>query len=419
MTRTFFTTAIIFLSSFALNAQNLDLYKSIVKELGSEEYQGRGYAYDGVIKAGNYLAGQFEAAGVDEVSLQPFKIDINTFPGNMELSVDGHSLKAGEEFVTREFCPGVKGTYKLYYIDTTDYNSAKIFEDLARPENKDAFVVCDFMFSYRHRDDFQRLQTNGMCQNKGILFTWDAPMKFYKANGERVNDKPVIWVHPDFPKNGKNVTVNIENKFFEGYESNNVIAKINGKSHDSCYVFIAHYDHMGNLGRDVYYPGVNDNASGTAGIITFAEYYSQNRPQYDMYFIAFAGEEAGLRGSIYFVEHPTFDISKIKYLFNLDMIGDNNPVQYCEVSEQGMSGFHKMEKIAADHKYFEKLELGELAANSDHWPFAEKGVPCILFENEGGDNFIYYHTIFDTFDRAVFSTYISVFKLITEYIEGD
>ena len=171
------------------------------------------------------------------------------------------------------------------------------------------------------------------------------------------------------------------------------------------------------MGRKLYFPGVNDNASGTAALITLAQYYVQHKPKFDIYFIAFSGEEANLRGSTYFVEHPKIPLDRICYLFNLDMIGDNNPIQYCEVSESGMGGFAKMEQLNSQNHYFKALNRGELDGNSDHWPFAEKGVPCILFENESGDNFPFYHTKHDDWHHAYFDTYEAIFKLIRDYIE--
>ena len=75
---------LVFVSS-ALAAQDLDHYKSIVKELSSAKYQGRGYARDGANKAGIYLQKEFIKAGADEVSLQPFTLDINTFPKKMKI----------------------------------------------------------------------------------------------------------------------------------------------------------------------------------------------------------------------------------------------------------------------------------------------------------------------------------------------
>ena len=327
------------------NAQNPVLYKKVIKDLSSSRFQGRGYAKNGVIKAGKYIEKQFMKAGADEVVLQPFTIDINTFPGKAEMSIDGKKLIPGDDFVMREYSPGIEGEFKLYFIDTLNYNSEKIFLDLAKPENKDALVVCDFWFTYKHSGDFRKLQSAEGAPNAGLIFTWDTPMKFYKAYGEKVVDKPVIWVMSELMDGAKKIQINVENKFLPQYETSNVIARVNGERHDSCYVFTAHYDHLGNFGRRLYFPGANDNASGVAAIITLAEYYAQHKPEFDMVFVAFSGEEANLRGSNFYAEHPSVALESIKYRFNIDMIGDNNPVQYCEVSKPGMSLFEYMKAI--------------------------------------------------------------------------
>ena len=399
-----------------LSAQDLAHYKKIVKELSSAKYQGRGYAEDGANKAGRWIAKEFARAGADEVVCQPFTLDINTFPGKMEMSIDGKKMVPGVDFTLREFNPSIKGEYNLYYIDTLNYDADKIFADLASPEYEGAMVVCDFMFSYKHLADFKRLQSKE-CSNVGLIYTWEEPLKFYKAYGEVVREKPIIWVKPDFPTDAKRVKVNMENKFLEDYECFNVIAKVEGKRHDSCYVFTAHYDHLGKLGKKTYYPGAHDNASGTAAIITLAAHYAEHMPEYDMYFIAFSGEDANLRGSVWYAEHPLVALSEIKYLFNLDMIADNNPNQYCEVSDEGMAGYERMEQINAEKGYFKALDRSELADNSDHYPFAERHVPCIFFMNEDGDAFKYYHTVYDTWENAIFTNYEPTVKLIMDYIE--
>ena len=401
----------------SLQAQDLTHYKQVVKELTSEKYQGRGYAKGGANKAGKYLKNEYKKAGADEVICQPFTININTFPGNMELSVDGRALTPGVDFSMREYSPGVHGTYKLYYVDTNNFDAERMFADLAKPEYKDCFVVCDFFFSYKNYQVFQKVWGGNSCTNAGIIQTWEPLLKFYKAYGEKVFGKPVIWATSDFPKDAQSITVNIENKFLKDYKLFNVIAKVEGKWHDSCYVFTAHYDHLGNLGKEVYYAGANDNASGTAAIVTLAAYYAQNRPEYDMYFISFSGEDANLRGSEYYVEHPVVPLAQIKYLFNIDMIGDNNPVQYCEVSDEGLRGYDLMETINKEKRYFKGLNRGELAGNSDHYPFALRHVPCILFENEEGDAFKYYHTTFDTYENFLIDAYEPIFKLVKEFVE--
>ncbi len=77
------------LLSLPLPAQDLRYFKKVVKELSSARYQGRGYARGGANKAGKYLAREYRKAGVDEVTLQPFTIDINTFCGAMAMQADG------------------------------------------------------------------------------------------------------------------------------------------------------------------------------------------------------------------------------------------------------------------------------------------------------------------------------------------
>ena len=400
-----------------LQAQDLTHYKRVVKEISSAKYQGRGYAKGGANKAGKFLEKEYKKAGVDEVTLQPFTIDINTFSGKMEMQADGKKLIPGVDFSMREYSPGVHGTFPVYHVDTLNFDAERMFADLQKPEYTNCLVECEFWFTYRHRKEFSKLQKAGECSNAGLIYTWPSPIKFFKAYGERVVDKPIIWVTPEAIEGVKTVKVDVDNQFLKDYEIFNVIAKVEGERHDSCYVFTAHYDHLGNLGKKVFYAGANDNASGTATLVTLAAYYAKHRPPYDMYFLSFSGEDANLRGSEFFANNPIVPLSQIRYLFNIDMIGDNNPVQYCEVSNEGMRGYQLFEQINNERQYFKALNRGELAANSDHYPFATRHVPCIFLENEEGDAFKYYHTIFDNWQHAVFDSYEPVFQLVRDFIE--
>ena len=419
---------IILLAVFAMqvSAQDMAQYKRVIKELASAKYQGRGYAKGGANKAGKFLQKEYQKAGVDEVTLQPFKLDINTFSGKMEMEVmfnvqcsmfNGKKLQPGVDFSMREYSPGVHGEFPVYHVDTLNYDADRMFADLAKPEYANALVACEFWFTYRHSKDFQRLQKAGECNNAGLIYTWPAPIKFFKAYGHRVVDKPIIWVTPEAIKDVQRVRLNVDNQFLKDYECFNVIAKVEGQRHDSCYVFTAHYDHLGNLGKKVFYAGANDNASGTACIVTLADYYAKHKPQYDMYFLSFSGEDANLRGSEFFANNPIVPLSQIKYLFNIDMIGDNSPVQYCEASEEGMRGYQLFEQINNEKHYFTNLHRGDLAANSDHYPYATRHVPCIFLENEKGDAFQYYHTIYDTYETVKFDSYEPVFRLVRDFIE--
>ena len=192
-------------------AQDLPRFKKMVRQLSSARYQGRGYARDGVRKAGKYIAREFEKSGADEVTLQPFTLDINTFCGKMEMWADGRKLAPGFDFSMREYSPGVHGEFPVYHVDTLNFDAEKMFADLARPEYANCLVSCEFWFTYRHREAFAKLQKAGACTNAGLLYEWTSPIKFYKAYGEKVVDKPIIWVTPEAIAGVKSDKVNVDN----------------------------------------------------------------------------------------------------------------------------------------------------------------------------------------------------------------
>ena len=90
----------------------------------------------------------------------------------------------------------------------------------------------------------------------------------------------------------------------------------------------AHYDHLGRGGEEgrgerkneVYY-GADDNASGVAGMLELARLFSTHRPRRTIVFIAFGGEEEGLLGSNFYVNHPVVPLAQTVAMINMDMIG--------------------------------------------------------------------------------------------------
>jgi Zn-dependent M28 family amino/carboxypeptidase len=92
----------------------------------------------------------------------------------------------------------------------------------------------------------------------------------------------------------------------------------------------AHYDHLGRGGEGSLAPrsgeihhGADDNASGTAGLIELARIFSAQQPKLKrtVIFIAFGGEEEGLLGSSYYVDHPVAPLANTVAMINMDMIG--------------------------------------------------------------------------------------------------
>jgi hypothetical protein len=117
----------------------------------------------------------------------------------------------------------------------------------------------------------------------------------------------------------------------ETISARDVVAYLDNKA-DYTVIIGAHFDHLG-MGMDhnsldanpegKIHNGADDNASGTAGVLELARYFSQNnlKEKFNFLFICFSGEELGLYGSKKFCENPTVDFSKVNYMINMDMIG--------------------------------------------------------------------------------------------------
>ena len=90
----------------------------------------------------------------------------------------------------------------------------------------------------------------------------------------------------------------------------------------------AHYDHLGRGGEgslaaregDIHH-GADDNASGVAGLIELARMFSSHKLRRTIVFIAFSGEEEGLIGSSFYVNHPVVQLANTVAMINMDMIG--------------------------------------------------------------------------------------------------
>lgn len=140
----------------------------------------------------------------------------------------------------------------------------------------------------------------------------------------------------------------------------------------------AHLDHVGSQAGLVF-PGANDNASGSAGVIEIAKAFVADKvkPKRSIIFVLFASEEQGLNGSKHFVENLKVPKEKIVAMFNLDCIGYGDSIQV----GNGKSA-PQLWQIAKefDEKNF-KLMVSDTwsGGGADATPFHEKGIPSLYF----------------------------------------
>ena len=182
-------------------------------------------------------------------------------------------------------------------------------------------------------------------------------------------------------------------------------------------MFTAHYDHLGAIGQEHYFPGANDNASGTATVMDLARYFAkkENQPKYSIAFMLFTGEEAGLLGSFYYAENPYFPLENIKLVVNLDMVGSGSKGITLVNSSKHTAVYEKFVAINDGSQYLPEIRKRGPSANSDHHPFDEKGVPAIFIYSMGKET-PYYHNHLDNATDFPFTKYNELFQLLVKVV---
>lgn len=166
----------------------------------------------------------------------------------------------------------------------------------------------------------------------------------------------------------------------------------------------AHYDSRNPSrcdGANNPQPGANDNASGCAGVIELARVYERIPTDRSMLFMCFSGEEQGLVGSRRYVEslQSSGDITKVKLMLNMDMIGyDNNNLQNARIESNVANQALINQLLAAGNLYSPELNfITSTNANSgsDHFYFLQAGVPTAVTWENGASSYPQYHQIGD------------------------
>jgi len=208
--------------------------------------------------------------------------------------------------------------------------------------------------------------------------------------------------------------VNIENKFLKNFKADNVCGIVKGTVKPDSMIFItAHYDHLGGMGKDTYFPGANDNASGVSLLLNLAHYYAKHPQPYTIAFICFAGEEAGLIGSKYFTDHPLVPLKNIRFLINTDLAGTGEEGITVVNATEFPKEFAMMNAVNDENKLLVKINPRGKAANSDHYFFTEKGVPSFFFYTLGGIKA--YHDVFDKAETLPMNEHEDLFKLLIKF----
>lgn len=375
---------------------------------------GRGYVNNGDKIAAEFIKKEFSNYNLrsfNGIYFQEFPISINTFPDTVEVLVDDIQLEPGKDFVYFSSSPGVSGTFELFWLLLDSTGILKPVGDFGMIDITDKVIVTDMS-----QKDFK---DENNFKSKGIIFLKEDKVWWHVSNGKQVLDYFKLQILKDkIPLSSKTITIKANNIFISNYPTQNVIAYIEGANEpDSFLVFTAHYDHLGQMGSETYFPGANDNASGVAMMLDLARFYSlpENKPNCSIVFIAFSAEEVGLLGSSYYASNPYFPLKNIKFLINLDMVGSGSKGIKVVNGSVFEKEFNKLVELNVENDLLLKVEKRGEAANSDHYPFYAKGVPC-FFIYTLGDECKEYHNIYDTSENVPLTEYEDFFQLLQEFV---
>ncbi len=186
----------------------------------------------------------------------------------------------------------------------------------------------------------------------------------------------------------------------------NVIGRLRGKDGPTIVVG-AHFDHLGFGGSGSLAPqsygqihnGADDNASGTAAVLEIArDLRAGELPEGDVIFALWSGEELGLLGSAWWIEHPTVPLERVRANLNLDMVGRAGNGKLAILGAGTSPAFAGwMEEVGQRAGLTLDVSLGGSAlGGSDHMSFLKQEIPALhLFTGLHGD----YHKPSDDVER--------------------
>lgn len=372
------------------------LHKSLqtaVEVLAADRMEGRGTGTWGEILASHWVTDQFRSIGLKPIGplqqyVHPFmlKQGLEIMP-TTHLQIGSREFTVQEDFFPMPFSSTdsfslIKGTAQCLLIDVSP-----MAESLRINPHGDLSELI-----------YQRCEALSKIYPNHLLMLFDSRegtsiISFDAADKHERLSVPVLFAKNPLINHLRSVagnTIQINGRFqIEPRVLNtaNLVGMIdNGAPHT--IVIGAHLDHLGwGSSHSLYsgkesmiHNGADDNASGVSMMLTLGRMLKKKQFQSSNYlFIAFSGEELGLLGSKYFVEHAPIDLKSVRYMINLDMVGRlNDSTQALTVGGFGTSPVWST-LIAPDEAGM-RIKIDSAGAGpSDHTSFYRKNIPVLFF----------------------------------------
>ena len=413
-----------------------------IKFLSSDEMEGRYPGSVGSTKSADYIAENFNNAGLYPFNSDNFyqKFEFKSgisLSGKNSITINNNRFKVEEDYIPVQFSES--GNFKGQII-FTGYG-LKVDElnwDDYRDTNVEGKWVLIFRGSPEGYNPHSKYGDKISIRNKTLLAKDMGALGVLLINQEKseplidltfdYNSKPIgipvlnisydllkVLSNEDFEsikkeidKNEKQKSILIKSELeasidikIETVSISNVVGvlrKEQNKTNNNYIVIGAHFDHLGYgqsgsgslaPGKNIIHNGADDNASGTAVLIDLAYKFSKLKKKLnnDIIFVAFNAEEQGLLGSKFFVDNIGNDINNIKTMINLDMIGrmKNNQLTIGGIGTADVFG-----KIVDNANKNIDIDISKSASGqgpSDHSSFYNKNIPVLFFHTGGHDDY--------------------------------
>jgi Zn-dependent M28 family amino/carboxypeptidase len=209
---------------------------------------------------------------------------------------------------------------------------------------------------------------------------------------------------------------------FDRTAAANVAGLVRGTAQADEYLLVtAHYDHLG-VRNGAVYRGADDNASGVAVMLQAAAYVAAHPLRHSVLFVAFDGEEQGLRGAKHFVANPPIALKKIRLMMNLDMVSRSDIASIVasgtafdptlkDVVTRAAEGLKLKVVFGHDRPPKEAGGAADWTNQSDQGPFHDAGVRTLYY---GVEDHADYHKPTDTADKIPRPFFADVAELVLQ-----
>ena len=398
--------------------------------LASRELEGRMGGSEGYYKAAYYMANEFKKLNLKQIGddgyFQNLNVEYNQILSCKFYMINDNNtsryFKLGEDFVCRGFSgsgnfttgvvfcgygisePGyddyqdidVKGKIVMIFkqnpvwkIDEKEWNPS------LRNKQKIAFEhgAVAIIFVSKPNDTNPQKPIGSVLDGEGEqnenfpMIHSDITIAniLLEKSGNKLSDLQTIidsLKQPNSFNINRAVHLEVNAKYEKERKTMNVVGVLEGtdkKLKNEYLVVGAHLDHVGIQANEIYFPGANDNASGSSAVLEIARAFvnSKEKPKRSVVFILFSNEESGLHGAGYFTNHPLVPLENIVAMFNLDCVAHGDSIHL----GNGKSSPDLWNLAKKIDKNYTKLSVENTwnGGGADATPFHQKGIPCLYF----------------------------------------